>query len=265
MKNIKIVLMAIFASTLATSCLVDDDVPSSFDESPAIIGFESSTTQASYFVDEGVVLKEYPVVLLGNGQDGSLPEQDISVTYEVGTNSTATEGEEFDFVDTSGVFTIPAGSSYALFPLNINTGGLDANEPTDLIIKLTGTTSDGAIVSDLNKSLTITFVGCQSNLEGSYNNPDAGANVTFTTNPDNPVNYMVSAMPYLTSGGNAVPFDLTDICGEIIIDATVLGSYNMVGSGVVNEDGSVTIAYALYQGGEVQFDFREEPSTYFPN
>ncbi len=266
MKNIKILLFAFVASIFASSCLVDDDVAREFDESPAVVGFKSEAVEESYFTDEGTILKEYKILLLGNGGDGTLPTEDITITYEIDASSTATEGQEFDFVDTSGQFTIPAGSTYASFPLNVNTGSLDAEQPTVLTLNLTGTTSDNAVVSANNSSLDITFIGCESTLGATtYNNPDAGSNVTFTPDPNNPVSYTVSALPYLTSGGNSIPFELVDICGEIKINTMVLGSYPLIGEGVVNPDGSVTINFALYQGGEVLFDFRNDPSTYFPN
>ncbi|TXK72156.1 hypothetical protein [Mesonia sp. K4-1] len=270
MKNIKLIFIALFASTLATSCLVDDDVPRDFGQSPTIVGFESSSATESYFSDEGAILREYTVVLLGKGGDGSLPEEDITITYEVNSaESTATEGQEFDFVDSSGQFVIPAGSTFALFPLNVNTGGLNPDSPTQLVLDLTGTTSEGAVVSELDKRLIITFVGCESNLgDFTYFNPNAGNAVTFTPTDESPVIFEVSALPYLTSGGNPIPFLLNDVCGDIVIDSPVLGgAYRVIGDGEVNDDGSVTIRYALYQAGEIfgDFDYREQPSTYIPN
>ncbi|MDT0295530.1 hypothetical protein ACFQ3R_02250 [Mesonia ostreae] len=232
MKNIKIILMAIIVSTFATSCLVDDDGATEFNQGPAIVGFESDLAQVSYFEDEGVVLKEFPVALLSNGGDGTVSEENISVSYEIDVaNSSATEGQEFDFVDTSGVFYIPAGSNTALFPLNINTGNFDPSQRTELILNLTSSSTDGVVISSLHNTLSISFVGCISDVadytynvtytnEDSGSSSDLGQQVIYENEEIN--SFRTESTGPFAPGGNGEPVDMSGVtfsvlCGDINI------------------------------------------------
>ncbi len=268
MKNIKILLFAFVASIFASSCLVDDDVAREFDESPAVVGFKSKLAAENYFSDQGAILTNYPVVLLGNGGDGTYPNEDIVVAYEIDANSTATEGQEFDFTDNSGTLTIEAGSGFANFGIDINTGNLDPNVPTELILNLTEVVQGEAVISSLNNTLAITFVGCQSDLnEYTYNvttiRLDDGAlmgsdeeNImeigvnNFKTESTGP--YGVGNYAGGDIGGGENGFTFIDICGQITISSqNLVGAYSnqVFGAGSVDpETGIITMTYTITYG-----------------
>lgn len=269
MKNLKIILSALFVSLLATSCLVDDEADNSFENSPAVVGFKSGVAAESYFEDIGAIERTFPVDLLGNGGNGELPNEDIVVSYEIDDASTATEGLEFNFVDNSGTLTIPAGSTFANFPLEINTGSLDPDAPTRLILNLTGTSNDNSTISQQNDQLAITFVGCQSQLDQfTYNvtttRVSDGALMAvaeetivmesvnvFSTESTGP--YGPNTTEYASSQNPIAPesgYTFTDICGEITIEDQGLAmntySNQVYGSGEVDpETGNFTVTYTV--------------------
>lgn len=264
MKKLKFILPALAFLLTATSCVIDDEVDQQYEQSPYVVGFLNDFAAESYFEDEGVVEKNYAVDILG-GSDGSLPTEDIVVSYEIDPASTATEGQEFNFVDNSGTLTIPAGSTFANFPLEINTGNLDPNEPTELILNLTGTNSDNAVVSALNDQFSITFVGCQSTVdENTYvvntYRVSTGALVksgieNITMNSVNDFRTMsTGAYGPDSAGGPIAPpanyngFNFIDICGEISVPSQNLGGYysnQVFGSGSVDADGNIEIIYTI--------------------
>lgn len=271
MKTFKIILSALALSFLTVSCLVDDETVD-FGQGPYIIGFKNAVAVESYFTDEGTITKQYPVDVLG-GSDGSLIKQDITVTYEIDPASTATEGVEFDFVTTGGSLTIPAGRTFVNFPLKINTGNFNSTEKTELILNLTATDSNNAVVSALNNTLSITFVGCLSTLDDfTYIVTTVRGDGAVVTNAISQtltqvdVNTFrtpsVGAFGPLSAGGSLVPpanydgYIFSDICGEITVNSQNLGGYytNLVfgngtdttADGVVDPaTGNITISYTI--------------------
>lgn len=274
MKTFKIILSAFVLSFLAVSCLVDDEADVNFGNGPYVIGFKSDVAIETYFTDEGTVTKEYPVNVLG-GSDGTLIDKDITVTYEIDPSSTAVEGNEFDFVTTGGSLTIPAGQSFVGFPLKINTGNFNPTEKTELILTLTATSSDDAVVSAINNKLSITFVGCLSVInEFTYD--------VVTTRSDGAV-YNVSTESFTVLGvneflsestggfgpggvrGSYVPpapyngFKFVDVCGELTIPSqNLIGYYsNLVyGTGSVDPvTGDIIFHYTItFSDGNSEFE-----------
>ncbi|HET8886495.1 MAG TPA: hypothetical protein VFM70_09125 [Salinimicrobium sp.] len=268
MKKLKLIFPALILAVFATSCMVEDETVE-YDQSPYVVGFKNAVAAESYFVDEGAVLKNYAVDILG-GDDGTPAEEDITVTYVIDPASTATEGQEFNFVDNSGTLTIPAGATFANFPLEINTGNLDPNVPTELILNLTSTSSDNAVISALNDQLSITFVGCQSQVDEftydiattrlSDNGLMAVSTETITMTTVNNF-FTMSTGPYGPiagnyAGGNIAAengFHFVDICGEITINSQGLAnnsySNQVFGSGSVDPDtGVITLTYTITYG-----------------
>lgn len=121
-----------------------------------------------------------------------------------------------------------------------------------------------------NRTTTKVTVSCGSFLEGDYHNPNVGGGTggfcTITALGGG--NYLCSALPRLTAGGQVIPFEFSDVCDTITINTIVLGSYLVVGEGVVNADDSITITYKLHNGSTpdapVLFDYSTQPSTYTP-
>ena len=154
MKNLKLLSIMLVSALVSVSCLVDDEYDSGFTSSPRVVGFLESFESVAYFEDLGTLRQEFAVSLIG-GADGTPSPTDISVTYTVDPASTAAPGVEFDFVDTSGSVTIPAGTTFAGIPLDINTGNFNPTEKTTLRLRLTGTDGEGSTVSALNETYDI--------------------------------------------------------------------------------------------------------------
>lgn len=251
MKKSKLLLLAVLSlSILNFSCLVDDEEDTSLAESPYVVGFNSNQALLSYFEDLGPIEAEFPINLLG-GQEGYL-NGDIKVNYSIDPSSTAVEGQEFDFVDTSGSVTIPSGGSFAMFPLIVNTGGLDPSEPTILKLNLDSTSGANSVISALGKSLEITFVGCQSELN-LYN-----YSVIVTRGDGAQWNHGVQDIRFeaantfktRTTGswadGTLAPPDqgyvFTDVCGDLnVADQNLMDYYSnqVYGVNALGPDGSV--------------------------
>lgn len=254
MRTLKIIFSSIVLSFLAVSCIVDDETDVNFGEGPYVIGFENALAVESYFTDEGTITKQYPLNVLG-GSDGSPTEEDITVTYEIDPASTATEGVEFDFVTTGGTLTIPAGQSFVNFPLKINTGNFNLTEKTELILKITATNSDNAVVSALNNTLAITFVGCLSTLDqNTYVVTTVRGDGAVVTNGVTETLTLIDVNTFRTesvgafgpssAGGPISPpanyngFIFSDICGEITVQSQNLGGYY---SNLVFGNGTATV------------------------
>lgn len=272
MKTLKIIFSAIVLSFIAVSCIVDDEVDVNFGEGAYIVGFENPVAVESYFTDEGTITKNYPLNVLG-GADGTPPKEDITVTYEIDPASTATEGVEFDFVTSGGTLTIPAGQSFVNFPLKVNTGNFNSTEKTELILKITSTNSDNAVVSAIDNTLAITFVGCLSTLDSfTYVVTTVRGDGALVTDQVTETLTLIDVNTFQTesvgafgpssAGGPIAPpanyngFIFSDICGEITVNSQNLGGYysNLVfGNGTATTPdgtvdpvtGDITISYTI--------------------
>jgi len=253
------------------SC-TDDDIRTEqdFSNGPKVVGFTSSLATVEYFSDEGVVMREFPMSLIGNG-NGQPSSTPIEVTYEVDEASTATEGVEFDFVDASGKIVIPAGGTFGNFPINVNTGQLNPTEKTQLILNLTSA-SEGSVVGQQYSQLRITFVGCQSQLQGSYTmvcTTVAGSR-TRTDEVISVVGVNTFKTRYIgryTFATFTPPgYTFVDICGEIAVPDQQLGQYSnqiygidAYGTGV---DGIVTSATTFEIKHNITFAAGDQTQNY---
>jgi hypothetical protein len=249
MKNIKLIIVLLAISFTSVSCLVDDEVDVDFSNSPYIVGFPSSQTLQSYFEDVGPVVVDIPVNVLG-GNSGMLLSTPLTVNYTVDPMSTAVEGNEFSLTGSS--FDIAANTEFGILPLTVNTGGLDPDNPTTLILKLTSS-SEGGTISGPNDTYTITFVGCQSDMAGTYSNPDLPSGAMGVTEFTElaPNTYRIGGLPGIGFGGvDPVYFDFTNVCGEINIVSWQLGTL-ATSTGSVDENGAVTFDdINIYNGGD---------------
>jgi len=206
----KIVLLFSFILAL-TSCsegdvLETDNVASG----PKIVGFKSQSEDIAYFSDEGVKSHSFPVVMVGYG-NGLLPSAPIALQYEVDlVNSTAVEGVEFDFANSSKTVVIPAGADHGSLELKVNTGNFNLTQPTELYLKLKGTS--GVTVGEKQKTIKITFVGCATDLARTYS--IVGLSRTSVVTKIAPNKYRAS---YLPRFGTAYWFEFTDTCGVLEI------------------------------------------------
>lgn len=230
----KKLLSFVFIVAAALSCSDDSNLPGdSFGEGPKIVGFGTSLEALSYFSDEGVVEKTFPVNLigLGNGQTSSEP---IDVHYEVVTSAaegepvtTAVEGVEYNFADTSGNITIPAGGTFGMLHLNVNTGSFNPDVPTQLVLRLTSATGE-TVVGEQDSVLVIKFVGCLADLDGIYTislKRESTGVVSTQTNQhvtETGVNQFItentgSFTPGQAPDPNRQGFNFTVLCGEIVV------------------------------------------------
>ena len=229
----KKLIMLLFVAAAFTSC-TDDEIKTeqNFSNGPKVVGFPSDIVPVPYFEDEGVVLRKFPLDLIGTS-NGQYSDTDIEVEYEIDyANSTAVEGVEFNFVDTTGKITIPAGATFGEYPLEVNTGNLSPDFKTVLVLKLTSS-SAGSTVGAQYDTLKITFVGCLSELQGNYNVVITAGGLTSTR-----TNEIISvtgintfktryvgrfALSQLSPNG----FTFIDICDEISLPKNqTLGQYS---------------------------------------
>ncbi|SFA75255.1 hypothetical protein SAMN05660845_0374 [Flavobacterium swingsii] len=234
----KILLIATLAFSLF-SCNDEERLANDTrNEGPEIVGFNKSVENVAYFSNVGQKTLDVPVVMQGLG-DGLAPVTPIAVSYEIDlANSTAVKGTEFDFADATGKVTIPAGGSFANIPLLINTGSFNATQKTELVLKLTSASS--GVVGEQYKSIKIIFVGCATALEGNYNTYlVSGPTSTFagaaTVVKIAPNVYRCSRLPGISSGGQPLTFDFSDVCRDLeIIDWQFEGSYPMFKTGTTD-------------------------------
>ena len=222
----KKILWLFALSTVLFSCTNDDiRVEHQLDSGSKIVGFSKSFETVSYFADAGPVQLGFPITLIGSGNGRTL-DTAIEVQYEVDlANSTATEGVEFNFANSSGKVTIPAGGTFAEFPLIINTGQLNPTMKTELVVNLTSSTN--SVVGSQYNSLKVIFVGCQSLLAGTYTlsvkradlaSPSVFTGETITpTSVNNFVTRTSGNYAFGVLAGSNQGYDFVDICGEITI------------------------------------------------
>ena len=265
-------LMSLLVVASAFLSCSDDDIKTEqdFSNGPKVVGFASALATVEYFSDEGVVMREFPMSLIGTG-NGQTSDSDIVVSYEVDPASTAVEGVEYDFVDTSGNIVIPAGGTFGNFPINVNTGQLNPTMKTQLILNLISA-SAGSVVGQQYAQLRITFVGCQSQLEGGYN--VVITTVAGTSTRTNEIVSVVGVNSFQTryvgryALGTFTPagYNFVDICGEIAVPDQNLGQYsNQVygidayGTGV---DGIVTSASTFEVKHNISFAAGDQTQNY---
>jgi hypothetical protein len=276
----KKILSILTMSLIIVSCTSDDINPDQyFAGGSKIVGFTKAFETVSYFADEGQVTLDFPVSLIGSGNGQTLSE-DIEITYQIdAASSTATEGVEFEFANTSGKLMIPAGSSFVGFPLKINTGQLNPTMKTELVVKLTAATNN-TVVGQQYESLKIIFVGCQSLIAGDYTVSVKRADVatpyvftgeTITTTSVN--NFITRTSGHYAFGvlqGTTQGYNFVDICGEITVPQQQLaGIYSNLLQAVESNDGldgEVIDANSFYTRYEIGFTgntvWRQYRSTY---
>lgn len=247
----KKLFVLLFCAAAFVSCNDDLKATDEFGSGPKIVGFAKSFQQVAYFADEGVVNVDIPVTLLGLG-DGKLLQTPLTVNFEIDPASTAVEGQEYTLVGEKK-FTIAANSTVGLFPIAVNTGTLNPTSKTELILKLTTPSVPGVVVGRQNQTYRIIFVGCQSQLAGTYSLVvTRGDGVTRTYNPEvitstgintfktsNTGTFLPSQLTAATEFG----FTFTDICGEINVPVqNLVGVYSNLVQGIAADDvdGTVT-------------------------
>jgi hypothetical protein len=248
----KIILLAAIAFA-SFSCNSDDSNldDANFANTPRVVGFSSDFETVAYFTDEGAVAREFPVDVIGTG-NGAPYSEDITVTYTVDAASTAVAGQEYSFVNSAGTVVIPAGQSFGMLPITVNTGQLNPTMKTELIINLTAVDQDGFVIAEQQKQFKVIFVGCQSELAGLYTvvvTRGDGLVRTYTNETVDlvSVNYFKTRTTGTWAAGAIAPdqgYNFTDICGDITVASQGLaqGYYSNTVKGLTSDgtDGFVT-------------------------
>jgi hypothetical protein len=278
----KKILTLLCFSVALISC-TDDDINQEqvFTNGPKVVGFAKAFQTVSYFVDEGDVQVDFPVNLSGNG-DGNTLASDVVIDYEVDTaNSSASEGTEFDFVSTTGQLTLKAGNTFVGFPLIVHTGSLNPTMRTELIIKLKSA-SNNTVVDSKFTNFKVVFVGCQSQLAGSFTStivrvtpPGTVVRTTDNINPSSVNNFRSSFAGTWGPGvlAGTYGYDFVDICGEITISEQNLNNVysnllrglatnNGLDGTVVNNNNFSTVYEIGFSGNT---DWREYRTNYVRN
>ncbi|WP_250432967.1 hypothetical protein [Hanstruepera flava] len=255
MKKIKLLSVIFISSLLSVSCLVDDEDAKldAAGNTPYVVGFNQNVANESWFEDIGAIERSYPVNLVG-GQDGTPASSDLVINYIISPESTATEGQEFDFIENTGQLVIPAGQDFGMFSILLNTGGLDPNVPTELVLELTSVEGNAANIGTINELnlLRITFVGCSSQLEGNYTLTTTRDDGAQTVRPEAITllgpNYFETESTGLwgTNGIGVAPdssMNFEDICGEVFVPLQGLAqgfySNEVFGTNLTGPDGEV--------------------------
>ncbi len=264
MKKLLIMIAVVF---LTASCL-DNTVPlDGIDGSPNLVGFKSASKLAAVATDD--LTHDTTVPVLITGPQFQNYNKDVTVTISVDPSSTAVEGVNFTLPSNTMVLG-PSNNFSGLFPITILTQGISSPSDVTLVLNIDNASESDILVNGrLNKVAVKIQYLCFSALDlgHPYSNPDCVGNQATVTEISAGT-YEVGDLPYLSAGGNPIPFEMTDVCGDLTIDTIVLGAYLVRGEGVVNADGSFTITYQLFNSttpdSGVFFDFSNDPSTYMP-
>lgn len=263
MKKLKLILFsAIISSLFFASCteLNSDELPGSDltngGNAPTIVGWGKAAISESYFSDIGTLNNTYPIDVLGT-VDGSPTKTDITLTVSVDAETTAIDGGEFTIPSKSVV--IPAGSSSAGVPIDLNTGSFNLSEPTLLVLNIS-TTVNGVVISGASQQMKITFVGCKSTLDASTYNVAITRRNTGNTVTRTGVSLSVLDVNYFeTSYVGGWPLSpgvrFSAICGNLFVESHDLaakysnqvtaagGANNLAGS--VDSNGNFTLTYEI--------------------
>ena len=263
MKKLKLILFsAIISSLFFASCteLNSDELPGSDltngGNAPTIVGWGKAAVSESYFSDLGTLNNTYPIDVLGT-VDGSPTKTDITLTVSVDAETTAIDGGEFTIPSKSVV--IPAGSSSAGVPIDLNTGSFNLSEPTLLVLNIS-TSVNGVVISGASQQMRITFVGCKSTLDTSTYNVAITSRDTGNTVTKTGVSLSVLDVNYFeTSYVGGWPLSpgvrFSAICGNLFVESHDLaakysnqvtaagGANNLAGS--VDSNGNFTLTYSI--------------------
>lgn len=273
-------------STLLFSCSDDDNA---LGPNETIVGFRSSSS-VEYLTND-VADAELPVVVrLISYANEQYPDNEIvanwtiiapedylnpddfatQAEYDAELQTFAQDGVEFDIPSGgSGTLSLAAGQTFTSFPINVHPITLDPDFPKKIVVRLVS--ASNAIIGAQYQTTVISLQGvCASDLAGDYSLTTGSGTFPVTITALGNGNYTLNAIMLpggIWVGGSPIPYNFSDVCGQIIIDTPILGGgYYMLGSGTVNPDGSITITYDLYQGGAPSGTpvFANMTGTYYP-
>lgn len=265
--------------------------------------------KTGFFLKDDAVIYDYNVPVQLVGGNGLALDTDVVVSFEQldyvddptttgdDTYVTAVEGVDFEFVNPTNTFTIPAGSTFASLPIRVLSGNLNDQAPSVLVLNLTTVDGSGtAVVASGNKGkINLILQGtCTSDLAGNYSTVttrlSTGVVYTFATDVFDEIEagtYNTSYVgPYYglgqtpgTSGNTIVlggtadaGYTFKEVCGRVKVETQNLGGVysnevrqtdaQYAASSVDPDTGVITIEYSVwFTGNTVERMFR---SIYTP-
>ncbi|AWM14282.1 hypothetical protein DI487_10725 [Flavobacterium sediminis] len=241
----KVFLLSIFSLFTLASCS-DDDV-TSLGPTSTIVGFPEDQTTYNFLTDVTEAQIDVPVNLISYANE-TFPSNDVVVSWEVNTaETTAVEGVDFDFVQTSTSTTITQGNSAALIPFKVYPIVFDPADPKQIVLDMTVVDSNNAIIGAQYQKVTIILQGvCPSYLAGEYYINFASGPQDITIEEIGPGQYRASYFPTFAS---VYWWEFSDVCGDLVITDwqyqsgnAIYGTSTPMPHGVINGDGSLTFS-----------------------
>ncbi|WP_146608963.1 hypothetical protein [Gelidibacter algens] len=279
MKNTKILALLTIMALSISSCIIDDDAQV-FSEGPHVLLFPSSQV-TGFFLNDNSDDYTFTVPLKITGGDGFPLDAELNATFEVDASSTAEQGVDFDLTNSSGSVIIEAGSTFANLPIVVHSGALDPDNPTTVVLNITGgtSTSSNEIVASGNKGkITITLQAtCSSDLEGVYQLAVTSSSGGSNFHPMEVITEIEEGT-YLTTqsgtwnagvlnGGVREGFIFKEVCGKLIIEQQYLaGIYSNLLEGITvlgtvdPETGDLQMVYTI--GFDDNTTFNTYTATY---
>lgn len=233
----KKILALLFIAASLISCDKDDSnlVDEDFANTERVVGFLRTTQNVPYFEDLGTIRREFPFDIM-NGGSGTPYNEDLTITYEVDPSSTAVEGLEYNFVNSSKTVVVPAGTNFGMLPLDVITGNFNVTQKTTLVLNITAVDKEGFVISNQSRKVAINFIGCLSLVNGTYTvvvTRGDGVSVTRTNEQVTlqGINYFRTTTTGTFTVGQLSPpapfagYFFTDICDDISVDLQNLGGF----------------------------------------
>ena len=265
----KLILLLVLSATYI-SCTSDD--VKTFDNSPYIVGFTKATDVRSYVATGDIVPLDVPITLIG-GQQGQTVGNDVTITYALDPSSTATAGNEFDFVNATNDIVLAQGVTSVSVPLVINTGNLETgseNAKTIVLNIATVTSAESVVIGAQYSKITITLNGlCYSHLQATYqltttrvltgavyNLPDEVISEvspgTYLTSSTGPYNNRGAVSPGAQVPSSTPGFVFSEVCGVITLQTQQLAG---IYSNIVTQSPAQSAASSKAENGDLIIEY----------
>lgn len=249
MKKMKFILAFLILGLCLSSCIEDDNFADELKESPMVYGFDSPGE--SYIIlpaDTQVIEDSFKVELIG-GATGTTASTDMTFVYEIASSTTAVEGVNFEILNTSNTFTIPANREFSETELEITIDptSFTVGENSQIVINLIPLDASVATATPF-APLVLSIDKCDPALSGTYNVSGIGAAINPTISPNSCSTYRIDYLPGFSS---IYWWEVShnETTGEITITDWQFESSNpLTGSGILNTDGTMTFTGMTVDG-----------------
>lgn len=172
MKNIlyklKIVAVAVLTLSLGSCEAILDDEIKDYGDTPVLVQFSETEITANFIQTDASPVYTYDIPVTLIGARNQPIDRPVDVTVGIASSSTATEGVEFNLVDSN--VTIPAGEMTADVQIEVLSDNLDPFDPKTLVLEIV---SSSEVISETDDTNVVLQAACEYNLEGFYGTYDA--------------------------------------------------------------------------------------------